>query len=139
MIRRPPRSTLFPYTTLFRSDPRHGQPDPGRALPARPGEGGDDGRRRAHHRGGGGGQEAARAPLEARRAPGPSAQDHRGGAAGRDDHRGERGPDDHAGAAGRGEDLGLRADVMKIVFWLFVAVGFVYAFYSGAIATYQYM
>src|SRR2546429_7041835 len=27
MIRRPPRSTLFPYTTLFRSDPRaeHGQ------------------------------------------------------------------------------------------------------------------
>src|SRR3989442_4991992 len=26
MIRRPPRSTLFPYTTLFRSDrvPRHG-------------------------------------------------------------------------------------------------------------------
>src|SRR5256885_10896097 len=24
MIRRPPRSTLFPYTTLFRSDPRRG-------------------------------------------------------------------------------------------------------------------
>src|SRR3712207_7130212 len=24
MIRRPPRSTLFPYTTLFRSQPRHG-------------------------------------------------------------------------------------------------------------------
>src|SRR5258708_28083033 len=24
MIRRPPRSTLFPYTTLFRSDPRAG-------------------------------------------------------------------------------------------------------------------
>src|SRR2546430_5243483 len=23
MIRRPPRSTLFPYTTLFRSDPDH--------------------------------------------------------------------------------------------------------------------
>src|SRR3712207_8858367 len=23
MIRRPPRSTLFPYTTLFRSDPHH--------------------------------------------------------------------------------------------------------------------
>src|SRR6266704_6149154 len=23
MIRRPPRSTLFPYTTLFRSPPRH--------------------------------------------------------------------------------------------------------------------
>src|SRR5580704_18300120 len=29
MIRRPPRSTLFPYTTLFRSRPRH----PGRAAP----------------------------------------------------------------------------------------------------------
>src|SRR5260221_9631758 len=30
MIRRPPRSTLFPYTTLFRSDPPrvpHGRPD----------------------------------------------------------------------------------------------------------------
>src|SRR2546430_13376335 len=26
MIRRPPRSTLFPYTTLFRSDPRSLQP-----------------------------------------------------------------------------------------------------------------
>src|SRR2546426_3209315 len=25
MIRRPPRSTLFPYTTLFRSNPRTGQ------------------------------------------------------------------------------------------------------------------
>src|SRR2546428_8740677 len=26
MIRRPPRSTLFPYTTLFRSDVLHGLP-----------------------------------------------------------------------------------------------------------------
>src|SRR5258708_10871086 len=26
MIRRPPRSTLFPYTTLFRSWPHSGQP-----------------------------------------------------------------------------------------------------------------
>src|SRR2546428_7450333 len=25
MIRRPPRSTLFPYTTLFRSEPRPGR------------------------------------------------------------------------------------------------------------------
>src|SRR3712207_7839704 len=25
MIRRPPRSTLFPYTTLFRSKDRHGE------------------------------------------------------------------------------------------------------------------
>src|SRR5258708_22063254 len=28
MIRRPPRSTLFPYTTLFRSIKRHPTPDP---------------------------------------------------------------------------------------------------------------
>src|SRR3990167_6987394 len=33
MIRRPPRSTLFPYTTLFRSL--------GDRLPDRPGDGGD--------------------------------------------------------------------------------------------------
>src|SRR3712207_6877909 len=26
MIRRPPRSTLFPYTTLFRSEPRRSKP-----------------------------------------------------------------------------------------------------------------
>src|SRR2546422_8280211 len=31
MIRRPPRSTLFPYTTLFRSE------DPALAAPGRPG------------------------------------------------------------------------------------------------------
>src|SRR3712207_9002333 len=29
MIRRPPRSTLFPYTTLFRSRPGHGLPQRG--------------------------------------------------------------------------------------------------------------
>src|SRR3712207_7025272 len=38
MIRRPPRSTLFPYTTLFRSD-RSGREDDvgdqGRVVPAR--------------------------------------------------------------------------------------------------------
>src|SRR3712207_8910920 len=31
MIRRPPRSTLFPYTTLFRSD--HGEHEPERDEP----------------------------------------------------------------------------------------------------------
>src|SRR2546430_7591942 len=49
MIRRPPRSTLFPYTTLFRSRPGglHGEPargagpDPGDALRG----GGSPGRR----------------------------------------------------------------------------------------------
>src|SRR2546425_13379026 len=36
MIRRPPRSTLFPYTTLFRSDRerRHWFPQPGGSLGA---------------------------------------------------------------------------------------------------------
>src|SRR5256885_3508537 len=29
MIRRPPRSTLFPYTTLFRSLPDHGEDEVG--------------------------------------------------------------------------------------------------------------
>src|SRR6266498_6054570 len=51
MIRRPPRSTLFPYTTLFRSRPRRpgpvrhparraGRPCPGAAWPGRDGAGG---------------------------------------------------------------------------------------------------
>src|SRR3712207_7866870 len=44
MIRRPPRSTLFPYTTLFRSTPagggrRVGLRRGGRARVRRPGEG----------------------------------------------------------------------------------------------------
>src|SRR6267378_305285 len=33
MIRRPPRSTLFPYTTLFRSGPWNGQQDFYRNIP----------------------------------------------------------------------------------------------------------
>src|SRR2546422_7368007 len=37
MIRRPPRSTLFPYTTLFRSHARgHGAGDHGILAPDRP-------------------------------------------------------------------------------------------------------
>src|SRR6267378_3378419 len=44
MIRRPPRSTLFPYTTLFRSSPpfgdRDGGPDPAPSDPDD--DGGDD-------------------------------------------------------------------------------------------------
>src|SRR3712207_8776822 len=35
MIRRPPRSTLFPYTTLFRSLPRSGARGPGREAARR--------------------------------------------------------------------------------------------------------
>src|SRR2546426_9289069 len=37
MIRRPPRSTLFPYTTLFRSSEAHGEVLGRRAGGARPG------------------------------------------------------------------------------------------------------
>src|SRR2546430_8273344 len=36
MIRRPPRSTLFPYTTLFRSHAHHRPPDGPRRLHRRP-------------------------------------------------------------------------------------------------------
>src|SRR6266436_5039276 len=37
MIRRPPRSTLFPYTTLFRSSATSSSPNPApRPPPARP-------------------------------------------------------------------------------------------------------
>src|SRR2546428_8395364 len=39
MIRRPPRSTLFPYTTLFRSGPRERTGRPGRAARGGPGPG----------------------------------------------------------------------------------------------------
>src|SRR5205809_6181987 len=37
MIRRPPRSTLFPYTTLFRSSQKDDRPDiaPGDRVPGR--------------------------------------------------------------------------------------------------------
>src|SRR5258708_22545558 len=35
MIRRPPRSTLFPYTTLFRSHRSHRHPDRNRASDER--------------------------------------------------------------------------------------------------------
>src|SRR5258708_27630102 len=39
MIRRPPRSTLFPYTTLFRSVRRLRGPHPGHRLRGRDGPG----------------------------------------------------------------------------------------------------
>src|SRR5256885_13241917 len=47
MIRRPPRSTLFPYTTLFRSVLRRADPRPGclvrpRAAPLLPPRQGDE-------------------------------------------------------------------------------------------------
>src|SRR3712207_8353370 len=64
MIRRPPRSTLFPYTTLFRSCARRGRPgsgpperagvfkglvrDPGRRLAARGAHRGHEARSEEH-------------------------------------------------------------------------------------------
>src|SRR3712207_7357140 len=67
MIRRPPRSTLFPYTTLFRSDrgARRGPPGPrhrGSALDLarRAGRGGDGDRQRPLARAPGGAAAAGR-------------------------------------------------------------------------------
>src|SRR5436190_8306747 len=45
MIRRPPRSTLFPYTTLFRSAAEAGVPADPRAADRRPGASERDRRR----------------------------------------------------------------------------------------------
>src|SRR5687768_17704529 len=56
MIRRPPRSTLFPYTTLFRSRRRDTE-----AEAAREAEGGQE----AHEAGGQGGGAAGGLPLRA--------------------------------------------------------------------------
>src|SRR3712207_8825719 len=62
MIRRPPRSTLFPYTTLFRSRPGDRAPEAAHAvrLPDRLGPGA-----RSGLRGGGMGQ-GARPPADLR-------------------------------------------------------------------------
>src|SRR3712207_8353523 len=46
MILRPPRSTLFPYTTLFRSGPHHGGPE----LAAEDPVSGQDGEHRSEAR-----------------------------------------------------------------------------------------
>src|SRR3712207_8663237 len=58
MIRRPPRSTLFPYTTLFRSRPRSAAPQAGRSGCAEALEHLADG-----------GRVAARVPADPGRAP----------------------------------------------------------------------
>src|SRR2546427_6426511 len=68
MIRRPPRSTLFPYTTLFRSQRRQRQCQAGMAV----GKGGVDGVREARddrcHQGADGREQAGMHPM----APGPA-------------------------------------------------------------------
>src|SRR5256885_15210307 len=74
MIRRPPRSTLFPYTTLFRS--RGGGRGPGCPLqglwswPAGAASGRDD---PAHHRGGGG---RGRDPADGHGTANPRSEEH---------------------------------------------------------------
>src|SRR3712207_7001064 len=57
MIRRPPRSTLFPYTTLFRSDPVTGERRAlvSRRIDQRGHRHHEVGRRRDHRSGGAGG------------------------------------------------------------------------------------
>src|SRR3989441_8754047 len=49
MIRRPPRSTLFPYTTLFRSPDRAGEGAGGDRREPGPGEGGEEQGRSEEH------------------------------------------------------------------------------------------
>src|SRR2546425_4434103 len=50
MIRRPPRSTLFPYTTLFRSTLEQDQAHPAHQMPSRiTGQNVSHGSRAAHH------------------------------------------------------------------------------------------
>src|SRR3989441_13225483 len=96
MIRRPPRSTLFPYTTLFRSGAAYAADDT-RA----------DGRRPDGRRGTGGAVEPDQRPRRGERARGPT---HR--AAGREPElRGLQGRVAHGRACGRGEAaLGRGAD-----------------------------
>src|SRR3712207_7358824 len=52
MIRRPPRSTLFPYTTLFRSPGKPGRAEDGGGGPARDLSGADEPRVRLRPHGG---------------------------------------------------------------------------------------
>src|SRR5574337_618133 len=94
MIRRPPRSTLFPYTTLFRSalpDPHQDQPERARA-PLKPGEReqdreeGEDGEAEVEH---------LHAAVDVAQAPEADEQ-HR-----RHDEEAEDQPEQVAGVAGR--------------------------------------
>src|SRR3712207_7256910 len=63
MIRRPPRSTLFPYTTLFRSVEQGREEDPA----ADPDDSGDEAERTSRDRDGPAGRDARRPlPLPAR-------------------------------------------------------------------------
>src|SRR3712207_7666380 len=63
MIRRPPRSTLFPYTTLFRSGEQLGRPRPGDPVDTELGERPARQRRRGRGRGQAGRRVAQRERL----------------------------------------------------------------------------
>src|SRR3712207_6871106 len=70
MIRRPPRSTLFPYTTLFRSQGRDAERREGDRRRGAEVADAAPGPRRARARGGGGGEgeaRGARPPRDGRR------------------------------------------------------------------------
>src|SRR5256886_14477008 len=106
MIRRPPRSTLFPYTTLFRSVVQGAGEERGLA-------GGGDGRSPDVHRVGARGA-APRHPdgddaARGVRVPGESAADHPPGRAERGAARAVRRADDRlprGGSRGRGGEAG---------------------------------
>src|SRR5258708_28825537 len=83
MIRRPPRSTLFPYTTLFRSGRSGGSAAAVREIPDR---------RRGAGRSGG---DAARASAAARRAGGAGAVAVRRRALRSEEHTSELQSPDH--------------------------------------------
>src|SRR5260221_9733003 len=113
MIRRPPRSTLFPYTTLFRSrqrdpaapvladrDPELGVPRPGLAPGDFPRGGARRERRAARFQGDAGADadpQARQRPPAERRGPGPSADGHRAAPPG-EDHRRAHVPPWHLGS-----------------------------------------
>src|SRR6266571_8927389 len=108
MIRRPPRSTLFPYTTLFRSHRRPGGAPAPHGL-RRGGGGGDPlrdlqeegaGGHRPERRGAAGGPRIRGRP---RSPPGPAVELQP-----QAPPRGDGEPDDRAGGGGRGLQVLLR-------------------------------
>src|SRR5215510_8857888 len=120
MIRRPPRSTLFPYTTLFRSHRGH-LPDPGRPLADGPGLdlSGHPDRRHADRdgvvdlpsRGLARGPHGGRRPLRARPVPVPGRRKYRlgDGPVARRVHRGPPWAVEHRVVLRRGADRHRRA------------------------------
>src|SRR2546421_11429839 len=80
MIRRPPRSTLFPYTTLFRSPARSRQPEGADRAEHAPVRRRPNGQQRAPDRGARDGKVLAR-QGRAREIPPPGPAPHRSGKA----------------------------------------------------------